>query len=921
MPETLVEPARRLAAAIDGKTARVGVIGLGYVGLPLLLEFERGGYPVLGFDIDREKVTRLEQGESYIAHIAAARIQGALERGRFDATSDFGRLAEADAILICVPTPLTPQREPDLSYIEKTADAVAARLRPGQLVVLESTTYPGTTEEVVRPRLEATGLKVGADVFLAFSPEREDPGNSQYSTRTIPKVVGGVGPQSARLAEALYKGTLDRVVRVSSARTAEAVKILENTYRAVNIALVNELKVTFEPMGIDIWEVIEAAKTKPFGYAPFYPGPGLGGHCLSGQETVCVRDGAEVRVLPFGELFASAPARVRHRVSEVDVTVPDGLEALSVDPATGQARFAPISHLFRRGAPTPLLRLRLKDNRKVTVTDGHPMLYHDGTGIGVRPARELRAGDQIVVARSWPADSAWKPCLDLLEAAAAAGVSVRVIPRAGRWQDHAEVVAPVMARARISPKDVWKHNTLPLEAFLELEARGSAPFSRQDLLLSTGKGSSWNQIPSVIRVDEDFARLIGYYLSEGCLTEDGSLRIRFCFGAHEEELIADTRAILGRLGVRSSVHKLKRWETVHVKVSSRILGILFRDVLKCGRNSYEMQVPAQLMAAPEPIRKALVAGLLRGDGDVHLSRPEHTYRKNGRRHTHAFNAATVGYFTVSPVLFQQVTLLLQGMGLVPTFKRGKPHLRMNGSQVDALAPLLAGSKKAKLEAYRARRQTAAPGRAARLHGPFATVELAAVESAPSEPVYSMEVEDTGTFVTSYGIAVHNCIPLDPFYLTWKAREYGLSTRFIELAGEINTGMPHHVVRRLASALNDDGKCLRGARVLILGVAYKRDVDDMRESPALEIIELLQQAGARVDYHDPHVVHLHKMRRHQLALSSVPLDTGLSAYDAAVIVTDHTAVDYAAVGQAVPLVIDTRNVYGRLPRPRARVVKA
>jgi len=444
MAETLVEPARRLAEAIDGKTARVGVIGLGYVGLPLLLEFARGGYPVLGFDVDREKVTRLKRGESYIAHIPAARIRGALDEGRFDATSDFTRLAEADAILICVPTPLTPQREPDLSYIENTADAIAGSLRPGQLVVLESTTYPGTTEEVVQPRLEAAGLKVEEDFFLAFSPEREDPGNSQYSTRTIPKIVGGVGPQSARLAEALYQGTLDRVVRVSSARVAEAVKILENTYRAVNIALVNELKVTFEPMDIDIWEVIEAAKTKPFGFAPFYPGPGLGGHC---------------------------------------------------------------------------------------------------------------------------------------------------------------------------------------------------------------------------------------------------------------------------------------------------------------------------------------------------------------------------------------------------------------------------------------------------------------------------------------------IPIDPFYLTWKAREYGLSTRFIELAGEINTGMPHHVVRRLASALNEDGKCLRGARVLVLGVAYKRNIEDMRESPAAEIIELLQQAGARADYHDPHVPHLPKMRRHQFELNSVPLDSGLSAYDAAVVVTDHAAVDYAAVGQAVPLVIDTRNVYGRLPRPRARVVKA
>jgi hypothetical protein len=334
-----------------------------------------------------------------------------------------------------------------------------------------------------------------------------------------------------------------------------------------------------------------------------------------------------------------------------------------------------------------------------------------------------------------------------------------------------------------------------------------------------------------------------------------------------------------------------------------------------------MQVPAQLMAGPEPIRRALVAGLLRGDGDVHLSRPERTYRKRGRVYRHAFNAATVGYFTSSPVLLQQMTLLLQGMGLMPTFRRAKPHLRMSGTQVDALAPLLSGRKKAKLEAYQARRRRAGSRRAARLHGSFATVELAEVESAPSEPVYSMEVEDTGTFVTSYGIAVHNCIPIDPFYLTWKAREYGLSTRFIELAGEVNTGMPKYVVRRLAAALNDGSQCLRGAHILILGVAYKKNVADVRESPALEIIEMLQDAGALVDYHDPHVPQLHKMRRHQLVLRSVPLDENLSRYQAAVVVTDHAGVDYGRVAQMVPLVLDTRNVYGKVPHPPGRVVKA
>jgi len=444
MPEPVHELATRLEKSIEARTAKVGVIGLGYVGLPLVLEFNRGGFPVIGFDIDQRKVDAIRAGTSYIAHIDAGRIRAAVQGGRLDATSDFRRLAEADAILICVPTPLTPQREPDLSYIERTADSIAAALRPGQLVVLESTTYPGTTEEVVQPRLEAGGLRVERDYFLAFSPEREDPGNPEHSTRSIPKVVGGVGPASARLAEALYRGALDRVVRVSSARVAEAVKILENTYRAVNIALVNELKVTFDAMDIDVWEVIEAARTKPFGFAPFYPGPGLGGHC---------------------------------------------------------------------------------------------------------------------------------------------------------------------------------------------------------------------------------------------------------------------------------------------------------------------------------------------------------------------------------------------------------------------------------------------------------------------------------------------IPIDPFYLTWKAREYGLSTRFIELAGEVNTAMPAHVVRRLAAALNEDGKCMRGARLLVLGVAYKKNVADVRESPALEIIEKLQADGAHVDYHDPHIPLLPKMRRHQIELSSVSLDSKLGQYDAAVVVTDHAAVDYQAVAAAVPLIVDTRNVYGGRPAARARIVKA
>lgn len=269
-----------LLANFKERRARIGIVGLGYVGIPLALTAAKAGFNVLGFDIDAPRVEQINRGESFIKHISSEMIAEAVKGQKFQATADFGRLGEPDAILICVPTPLTKHREPDLSYVENTARAIAPRLRKGQLVVLESTTYPGTTDEVIRPIFEATGLKSGEDFFLAFSPEREDPGNPDFGTSTIPKVVGGDGPEALALAEALYSQLIVKTVPVSSTATAEAVKLTENIFRAVNIALVNELKVVYAAMGIDVWEVIDAAKTKPFGFMPFYPGPGLGGHCI-----------------------------------------------------------------------------------------------------------------------------------------------------------------------------------------------------------------------------------------------------------------------------------------------------------------------------------------------------------------------------------------------------------------------------------------------------------------------------------------------------------------------------------------------------------------------------------------------------------------------------------------------------------------
>ncbi len=314
-------PAKELEDLIEKRNARVAIIGLGYVGLPLARAFCLAGFPVTGLDIDAEKIEKLHRGESYILQIDSEWIREKLDQGKFSATTEFRTLRQMNAVIVCVPTPLTKTFDPDLSYIEKTCQEIRKYLDRGQLIILESTTYPGTTEEVMKPILEESGLECGRDFFLAFSPEREDPGNKEYTTTSIPKLVGGVDSMSGKLAEMLYSTAIQEVILLSHAKVAEAAKILENIYRAVNIALVNELKICFDRMGIDVWEVIHAASTKPFGFHPFYPGPGLGGHCIPIDPfylTWKAREyGFTTRFIELaGEINTSMPRHVVERIAD-----------------------------------------------------------------------------------------------------------------------------------------------------------------------------------------------------------------------------------------------------------------------------------------------------------------------------------------------------------------------------------------------------------------------------------------------------------------------------------------------------------------------------------------------------------------------------------------------------------------------------
>lgn len=357
---------QELLSKINDQTARVGVIGLGYVGLPLIRAFIRAEFTVIGYEVDQSKVDALQAGRSYIKHIPSEWLQEWSKSGKFSATSDMSRLGEADVLIICVPTPLGKSREPDLSYVESSTESIARTLRAGQLVILESTTYPGTTRDVMLPILAAGGLKAGQDFFLAYSPEREDPGNLDYRADGIPKLVGGLDDASADLAVALYSQAIVKIIRVSSCEVAEAAKIVENTYRAVNIAMVNELKVVFNRLGIDVWEVIDAAKTKPFGFQAFYPGPGLGGHCIPIDPFyltwIARRAGLTTRFIELaGEINTSMPNYVVNRLADAlndcgkpirgsKICVLGAAYKKDVDDARESPSFDLMNRLIRKGA-------------------------------------------------------------------------------------------------------------------------------------------------------------------------------------------------------------------------------------------------------------------------------------------------------------------------------------------------------------------------------------------------------------------------------------------------------------------------------------------------------------------------------------------------------------------------------------------
>jgi len=905
-----------LKSKILNKKAKIGIIGLGYVGLPLALTFIKKGFKVYGIDVDKDRVKKLKEARSYILDIPSSDIKKAISDGLLSVTTDFTHIAKLDAVIICVPTPLYKTKEPDVSYIVAAVENIKKHTKRGQLVVLESTTYPGTTEEVMLPVLESGGMKEGRDFFLAFSPERIDPGNPKYHTENTPKVIGGISKKSTELAKLLYEQVLDKIIPVSSAKVAEMVKLLENTFRIVNIAMVNELMLMCDKLGIDIWEVIDAAKTKPYGFMPFYPGPGVGGHCLGKDEYIFIKDkfGDEVETVKISDFVKKAQLDDRTKVHDFKGSTfvkPADKEVLSYDPAASASCFKQIKMLSERPYTDNMIKIKTADSRFLSVTAKHPvMVFKDGV-LGVKYADEVIVGDEIPVIMDLPKTTTNKnnltiDIIDHLEKNdLTAGVRVKGI--GFQWSDYRNVMVDFIGKSDAAKmRDYFRGDSLPLDLYLELENKTGWSIERKDLVLVTGRGPSFQSVPAVMDIDEDFMRFIGYYLSEGCVTVDRSLRTRLTFNSNETEYINDIALFLKEKGISYSIYRSKIWKSACIKISSNIFGYLIRDILACGINSYTMKIPDRFFLLPQKLKLNLLMGILRGDGGVDYVNLKRAYIKRGKKYCHNNNSAVVNYFTSSDVLFNQVVMLLQDQGFVPNFKKRKNLLNIFGyEQLKRLQYVFSGKKSAKLRDYVKNSKKVMPNKNFTLYKDFTGVKVTEISYERAEKVYSMEVADTNTFVTSYGILTHNCIPVDPIYLSWKARMHGFEARFIDLASQVNSEMPHYVVSKITEGLNDRKKSLRCSKVLVLGVAYKKDVKDLRESPALEIIELLVKKGALVSYYDPYLPYL---KIHDINLKGLAFNkNAFKDSDCVVIVTDHSKVDYDFVVKNSDLVVDTRNV--------------
>ena len=707
-----------------GANLTVGVIGLGYVGLPLAVAFAEIGDDVIALDNDVRKVAAIHRGNSYVEDISDERLREVLPS--IDATTRYAKLARADAVIICVPTPLTRNREPELGPLYAAAHGLRDVLQVGQLVVLESTTFPGTTRDHLVPILEESGLKLGTDFNAAFSPERVDPGRTDFTLRNTPKVIGGVTEECTARASALYARVCDNRIIVSTPEAAELTKLLENIFRSVNIALVNELAILADKMGINIWEVIEAAATKPYGFMRFEPGPGMGGHCWTPGTLVMTENGPRaIETIKVGTLVLS-----------------------------GDGRLHPVLRTFQHDHSGEMVTVKVRGMPAVTSTAEHGMYAaRDG-----RPPKNGRLHHPV------------------------AGKSTAELLGEIRKVQAADLVAK-------SDYMMWPH------------AVEDATINAPD------------------HVTDEYVELAGWYLSEGNLVLTRGLndsiragRVQISLDADHEDDIdrvgyllptvatqAGSRSLQTKLGIQD-----RRPASRCVVLRHGSLDLSMHLLADFGQHAETKRIPPWILWGDLNRASLLLRGMFRGDGHM---------EKDGR----------LTYATISPDLAYGTVMLLDRLSVpsTMTIAPAKPghrlayYIRTYGELVSEIMD----------KDVIADPSTQYPDRGdGNIYRRIEDTETSQYDG----PVYNLHVDETNNYVVSAGV-VSNCLPVDPFYLAWRAREFDMPTEFIELAGKVNQQMPERCVERIERVLNEAGKPIKDTRISVFGVAYKAATGDVREA--------------------------------------------------------------------------------------------
>ena len=878
-----------LREKIENQTAKVVIIGGGYVGLPLAVECAKSDFPVAIFDIDEEKIKHIEKNHSYIKDVPSSDLEELEKDGNkilsfYHPKTLEKQFGTPDIILICVPTPLNKRRDPDISYVLSAAEITNnwTTATKEQLVVLESTVYPGFSREILQKEIPLVK-------YLAFSPERVDPGNDKFNTYNTPKIVGGIDDNSTRIATDFYINVVEQVVPVSSCEAAETCKILENTFRMINIGLVNEMAIMCKKMGIDVWEVIRAASTKPFGFMKFTPGSGVGGHCCSKNEKVYYRLNDIINIDSMENIY--------NLVSEKDK-----LEILSFNNVNYE--WKKVSKFLKRLYKGKIYKIQTLYGMNVSVTDKHPMLtMGKKQNLQTIFADEIKTDHYLPVYRGQPTHEQIKEeNINMIDMLLETGHDIgRLRIKNKKFQN----IRPLIYK-KLQPKNKYmlRHNYLYLKHYLQIRHLIPKHIEESSVICS-GRDPSYQSIPVILEINEDFCKLIGYYLSEGCITLDKSFRIRWSLGAHETEYINDIYQILNRMNIKYSFYRQQN--THHIKVSSNVLGIMFKDYLKLGKNCYEKSIPEMLFNTSYNNKMSLIGGMISGDG--YISKRGH-----------------ISYASVSENLIRGLIFLFQTMGIYSSFSSKQNKIsnsltHMKTAQKCYFAKVfrksflqkldnkdLFGRKSKILKKALAikeqnkevsNRKQFIPG----LFLDFFPVKQIEIENY-DDYVYSLEVPDNQNFVLGNGILVHNCIPLDPHYLSWKMKSFGYNSKFIDIAEEINSSMPNYVISLAQNALNQLKKSINGSKILVVGAAYKSNIDDVRESPALTVMEELKKMGAEIEYYDPYV-DLINMSWGPICSIGID-DFDGKAYDCSIIITDHDNIDYHKVVFHSKSVVDTRN---------------